>query len=270
MSSILSLLPFVLTVSALTASPIATPAQPAAGVLTATSSPSATASDQCGPSIPDPTVPDSCDTPVDQVNSPAAYGVQCLSDGTNDQLNATSCELLIPVLCSKQWQWPGQWIWATYDGCSLGSFLPDPTYSGAAPYPDEANCELLIYESMLATCANSNQYNQAAVNLKVIPDNTPGGKGQQVNVGYPSYLISATQVRNQSDQTCYEGNPVYPTGCAYVEGPNCHQLGIPDFNAEIAAENAAYVSETAALATQTGTAAADGSLLDGFDTGGGN
>ncbi len=36
--------------------------------------------DACGPTIPDPTVPDSCDTPVLQVDQPAAYGVQCLND----------------------------------------------------------------------------------------------------------------------------------------------------------------------------------------------
>lgn len=95
--------------------------------------------DACGPKIPDPTVPDSCDTPVFQASGPSAYGVQCLNDTqTSTPVNITSCADLIQELCSNQWQRPGQWLWLTANGCSVGSFLPPTTFVGAAPWPTAA------------------------------------------------------------------------------------------------------------------------------------
>ncbi|KAK4695479.1 hypothetical protein P7C71_g2273, partial [Lecanoromycetidae sp. Uapishka_2] len=135
--------------------------------------------DACGPKIPDPTVPDSCDTPVLQVSSPAAYGVQCLNDTqTSTPVNITSCAILIPEMCANQWQRPGQWLWLTADGCSVGSFLPPEGYVGAAPWPTGAQCEELIFASMVDECEYGGEaWNVAAVNLKTLPQDLGGDKG---------------------------------------------------------------------------------------------
>ena len=173
--------------------------------------------DACGPKIPDPTVPDSCDTPIEQVDAPSSYGVQCLDLGSGPNLNLTTCATLIPQLCSNEWQEPNQWLWLSGEGCSLGSFLTNET--GAAPWPSGDQCEELIYVSMIESCEYSNQtYNTAAVNLRTIPDNTPTGKGSQVNAGYGSYIVSYEQPRNLSDATCTApGAPSQP----------CAALGLP-------------------------------------------
>lgn len=217
--------------------------------------PAATGPDACGPKIPDPTVPDSCYSYVNEVTAPAAYGVQCLNDGTGDTLNTTSCEEIIPIMCSDEFQNAGQWVWATNNGCSLGSYLPEQNGTGAAMWPNQTQCELLIYEAMLDACDDgTNKYNYAGVNLKVLPNNTPGGEGEQVNAGYGSYLISPTQPRNQSDKTCYDPKA---TLCAYVESPNYNSINVAGTLAqEVAAELAAFSSESAVLATMTGAAAA--------------
>lgn len=158
--------------------------------------------DACGPKIPDPSVPDSCDTPVEESDQPAAWGVQCLNDTqTSTPINITSCATLIPELCSNQWQVPGQWLWLTRDGCSIGSFLPGPDLVGHAPWPSAAQCEQLIYASMVDSCDWSGlPYNVAAVNIKVMPDDGLGSSGQAVNVGYGSYIVSARQQRTLSDK----------------------------------------------------------------------
>ncbi len=163
--------------------------------------------DQCGPTIPDPRVPDSCDSYVDiSTKGAMPYNASCLNDGTGAVLDMNSCEELIGVMCSNEFQHAGEWVWASNNGCSLGSFLPpqnktDGTPTGAAKWPEQANCEILIYGSMLSVCtgSGSNQYNTISVNLPVIPNNTPTGKGQQVNAGYGSYLITPYQPRNQTD-----------------------------------------------------------------------
>jgi hypothetical protein len=171
--------------------------------------PQITGPDACGPKIPDPRVPDSCDSYVDVSTGPAMpYNASCLNDGSGAVLNTNSCEELIQVMCSNEFQHAGEWVWASNDGCSLGSYLPlqnkaDGTPTGAAKWPEQANCEVLIYGSMLSVCtgSGSNKYNTIAVNLPVIPNNTPKGTGQQVNAGYGSYLITPYQPRNQTDGT---------------------------------------------------------------------
>lgn len=200
----------------------------------------ANTTDACGPAIPDPSVPDSCDTPVSEVTSPAAYGVQCLNDTTSPNLaiNISSCAVLIPELCANQWQRPGEWVWLTASGCSLGSFLPPATFTGHAPWPSQAQCEELIYASMIESCEYSGVgYNIAAVNLRVLPDNTGGGSGESVNVGYGSYLVSAVQLRTLSDvkdcqwvpATDYcQGNRCYPATyyqSKYMTSTPCGALG---------------------------------------------
>ncbi len=169
--------------------------------------PQASGPDKCGPTIPDPRVPDSCDSYVDiSTGGAMPYNASCLNDGTGAVLNTNSCEELIQVMCSNEFQHAGEWVWASNDGCSLGSYLPlqnktDGTPTGAAMWPQQANCEVLIYGSMLSVCtgSGSNTYNTIAVNLPVLPNNTPQGTGQQVNAGYGSYLITPYQPRNQTD-----------------------------------------------------------------------
>ena len=147
----------------------------------ATTTGSRTYTDACGPTIPDPTVDDTCDTPVVYSSQPASYGVQCLNDSlTATPINITSCFSLIPEFCANQEQAPGRWLWLTANDCSLGSWLPDHTvYPGAAAYPLQEQCEELIYASMLEACYYNrvpfNSFNIAAVNLAVLPtDNEMG------------------------------------------------------------------------------------------------
>ncbi|KAL6715329.1 hypothetical protein ACLMJK_007595 [Lecanora helva] len=202
--------------------------------------PQQTGPDQCGPKTPDPRVVDTCDSFVEKVSSPHPYGVQCLKDAAGTALNTTTCESLIQVMCTNEFQHAGEWVWATGDGCSLGSYLPSETIQGAAQWPSQINCEELIYGAMLQACTeNSQSYNVAAVNLINLPN--AQSSGSQVNVGYPSYLIAQQQPREVGDA----GNPT------------AVQI---DATSVIAAQNsqdsAAFSSESALLATMTGTAAA--------------
>ena len=199
--------------------------------------------DACGPKVPDPRVTDSCDSPVDTVQAPAPYGVQCLNDGTTQQLNESSCAELIPIMCTNEFQHAGEWVWASQKGCSIGSFLPPESLVGAAQWPPQINCEELIYGAMLDACTGSggNQYNVAAVNLNKLPNNQPGGTGAAVNVGYPSYLIAAKQPRNIGDVA----------GSSSAVAINAGSI----LTAEASAFSFAYSSESALLATMTGSAA---------------
>lgn len=174
--------------------------------------------DKCGPKVPDPTVPDSCDTPVEQVDAPAAYGVQCLNDTqSSTPLNITTCATLIVELCSNQWQSPGQWIWLVGNGCTIGSFMTP--FDGAAPWPTQDQCEQLIYAAAVDSCQESGEpYNIAAVNLKTLPDNTPGGSGAAVNVGYGSYVVANRQLRTLSD----EQNCTWIPPDNYCQGDRCY------------------------------------------------
>ena len=182
---------------------------------------SPTGPDKCGPKTPDPSVPDSCDTPVEQStnNQPASYGVQCLNDtSVSTPINATSCSALIPELCANQWQSPGNWVWLTGEGCSLGSWLPVQN-GGAAPWPSQAQCEQLIYVSMYDSCQlTGDSWTVAAVNLVVLPADSPVTQsGQQVNAGYPSYVIANHQLRTLSDQK----DCVWTPPDNYCQGSRC-------------------------------------------------
>ena len=54
--------------------------------------------------------------------------------------------------------------------------------------------------AMVENCEyDGTPFNIAAVNLKTLPDDTAGGKGAAVNVGYGSYLVAERQLRNLSD-----------------------------------------------------------------------
>lgn len=162
--------------------------------------------DECGPTIPDPRVPDSCGSYVDVSTGGAMpYNASCLNDGTGAVLDLTSCEDLIQAACAERFRHAGEWVWASSAGCSMGTYLPprknpDGTPTGAARWPSSSNCEALIFGSMLDVCAGpGHKYNTIAVNLPVLPNNTPKGTGRQVNAGYGSYLITPYQPRNQTD-----------------------------------------------------------------------
>ena len=215
-----------------------------AGAASNPPAPVQTGPDACGPKVPDPLVTDSCDSPVEAVNSPHPYGVQCLSDGSNQSLNVTSCSQLIPIMCTNEFQHAGEWVWATQEGCSLGSFLPPESLTGAASWPPQLNCEELIYGAMLSACTGAgSQYNVAAVNLKTLPDNTEKGTGAAVNVGYPSYLIAEKQPRDLNDLS--------------GASASANELGVTSIEAaEASAFHFAVTSESALLATMTGSEAA--------------
>ena len=160
-----------------------------------TSAPTGSLVDACGPTTPDPTVPDSCDTPVEEVSAPASYGVQCLNDTVSNPtpVNITSCATTIPELCANQWQSPGQWVWLTANGCAIGSYLPAESVVGRAPWPSQDQCEYLIYASMVDECQYGGEgWDVAAVNLRVLPSEDT--TGEQVNVGYGSYIVAERQL----------------------------------------------------------------------------
>lgn len=211
--------------------------------------PSATGPDQCGPTAPDSRVPDSCDSYVaESTGSAQPYEVSCLNDGSGATLNITSCMLLIPIMCSEEWQDPSEWLWASDSGCSLGSYLPkrqnaDGSSTGAAPWPSQDKCEILVYSSMIEECtddSDSNKYNVMAVNLPTLPSNT--GTGTQVDAGYASYVISPYQLRNETD---------VPGGTAPNDIPVSSIIA-----QEYAAQASAFSVDSAVLATMTGSAAA--------------
>lgn len=159
--------------------------------------------DECGPPTKDPTVPDTCSTPVETSDGPAAYGVQCLNDTLSPTaVNISSCAILIPELCSNQWQHPGEWVWLTRNGCSIGSFLPDKNSfpQGIAQWPSGDQCQELIYASMVDSCQYAGvPWNIAAVNIKKLPSDESGNSGAAVNPLYGSYIVSQKQQRNFSD-----------------------------------------------------------------------
>jgi hypothetical protein len=195
------------------------PMTAAAPIATGTAA-SAPLKDACGPAIPDPTVPDSCDTPVEPVSAPAAWGVQCLNDtGSSAPINITACAPLIGTLCSNQWQNLGKWTWLTAPGCALGSFLPPKAFEGSAPGPKRDACENLIYASMVDGCQYAGApWNLAGVNVKVFPSDGPAGtSGEAVNVGYGSYVVAGRQLRLVSD----DKDCTYVPRDDYCRGPGC-------------------------------------------------
>ena len=210
--------------------------------------PAPTGPDQCGPKTPDPRVPDTCESYVEMVQAPAPYGVQCLNDGSKPALNVSSCAELIPIMCTNQFQHAGEWVWATQEGCSLGSFLPGKDIPDQASWPPQVNCEELIYGSMLVACTGGGtSYNVAAVNLQQLPSNNPGGRGQAVNAAYGSYIIAEEQPRIKNDVPGQEDTGAAPAS-----------INVPSIVSVVDAQYAtAFSSESALLATMTGTAAAE-------------
>lgn len=172
--------------------------------------------DPCGPAVQDGTEFDTCTIDPDGSNNtngspfvyyttdPAYYGVQCLPmpKQANPGGFANAPARQTPVLNTKNCDYEkfctqihqkdyarGIWHWNTDggEGCALGVWLP--AGAGAAETPDITRCRDGIYGTMDLYCVDGgNQSQIAAVNLVKLPGG--GATGQQVNAGYPSYIIS--------------------------------------------------------------------------------
>lgn len=183
-----------------------------------------------------------------------AYNASCLNDGSGGNLNVDSCQDVITILCQNQWGNPGEWVWATGDGCTLGSWLPPAPANpdgtspppGTYPYqPDQNTCEVLIYGGMLSSCAGSgsNDYNVISVNLPVLPNNQQSG--QQVDARYGSYLIAHNAVRDVPDKAGEQAN--------LIPVSSIIQAASVQFVAAVASESAqlATMTDDAAKAAQS-------------------
>lgn len=171
--------------------------------------------DPCGPKVQDSYSPPTCNPKgtsltstnetdaieafgydanyVYQVDTPAAYGVQCLNSTTSKAaINTKNCVVTSVDICNKirsNYSPRGKWVWSTLGGpgCAMAYWLP--AYNGSAPAPLEDRCELGIYQTMVDLCITTPDgyygvSNIAAVNLVHLPGTN--GTGQQVNAGYPS------------------------------------------------------------------------------------
>ena len=182
-----------------------------------------TETDPCGPKVQDPYTPPTCNGPNDtststsssedaeafgydasyvyQVDTPAAYGVQCLNSTTSKaSINTKNCGITAVDICSKirsKYSPRGKWVWSTAGGpgCAMAYWLP--AYNGSAPAPLKERCEQGIYNTMVDLCVTEPDgylgvSDIAAVNLVHLPGSS--GTGQQVNAGYPSYLLAAAPI----------------------------------------------------------------------------
>lgn len=176
--------------------------------------------DPCGPKVQDPYQPPTCNSPngtetsasnvnsieafgydadyVYQVDKPAPYGVQCLNSTTgNAAIDIKNCQLTAVDICRKirsQYSPRGKWVWSTLGGpgCAMAYWLSP--INGSAPAPLKDRCEDGIYNSMVDLCVTEPDgllgvSNMAAVNIVQLP--SAAGTGQQVNSGYPSYIVAA-------------------------------------------------------------------------------
>ena len=181
--------------------------------------PNASLPDPCGPTTQPPGPANSTSTchanvsVVDTGNS-TAYGVQCFNDGTENQLNATSCSVAQANICGQLCAATtvgtplrdpryNEWVWnapnAESGKCSMGFWLPDPK-EGGAPVPSYGRCVGQIFQVMMDACSSQHGWNGASVNLRdmngtVVGDGHEGreGEGKPVPVrrGYASYVIMA-------------------------------------------------------------------------------
>ncbi len=171
--------------------------------------------DPCGPKVQDSYSPPTCNPSgtlltttndidaieafgydanyVYQVDTPAAYGVQCLNSTTSKAaINTKNCDVTAVDVCNKirsNYSPRGKWVWSTVGGpgCAMAYWLP--AYNGSAPAPLKDRCEQGIYQTMVDLCITTPDgyyglSNVAAVNLVQLPGTN--GTGQQVNAGYPS------------------------------------------------------------------------------------
>ena len=175
--------------------------------------------DPCGPKVQDAYTPPTCNSKsnststsglddidafasyVYQVDTPTAYGVQCLNSTiSNAAIKTENCAVTAVDICKKirsEFSPRGKWVWSAVGGpgCAMAYWLPQ--FNGSAPAPDKTRCEQGIYNTMVDLCVTEPDgyygvSDIAAVNLKQLPG--ANGTGQAVNVGYPSYLIAAAPI----------------------------------------------------------------------------
>ena len=166
-----------------------------------------TMTDPCGPKVQDPYTPPTCNTNdtsspdsvdafdddanyVYQVDTPAAYGVQCLNS-TTDRASITTKNCLVNTvdICKKirSTHSPrNKWVWSNLGGpgCAMAYWLP--AANGSAPPPLKDRCEQGIFGMMVDLCMaepdpDFGVSNIAGVNLVNLPGTN--GTGQQVNAG---------------------------------------------------------------------------------------
>lgn len=166
--------------------------------------------DPCGPltqPLPNP-AGNTCNVSIIDSESPAPYGVQCLTDYTNTHIDFDACsKQTIPAICDKLANpavQNGTWIWASANlpnVCYMGFYLPP--YDGSAPKPDKGKCVNEIFRPLLGYCnpatgyeVSEGMYNLGMVNVKTKPDQTQNG--QAVDVGYPSYIMATRQLTTEA------------------------------------------------------------------------
>lgn len=188
--------------------------------LTATTGPYAlpAPTDPCGPKVQTGEEWDTCTVHEDgtpnidgspfvwYTDEPSYYGVQCLPkpaasndsfDSATPNLNTDKCrfEELCQDMQSGSYA-KGMWHWNQNggEGCAIGVWLP--AGDGVAQVPDLVRCRDAIFGMAGLYCTAGGPQGGdglegsqvAAVNLRVLPG---GGKsGEQVNSGYPSYIIA--------------------------------------------------------------------------------
>lgn len=160
---------------------------------TSTAAPAAPSKgDPCGPAIQDnPNYPNTCAAKPNLATTPQAYGVLCGSDGPA-KVDWTACAKVASGVCENMvWtEYPkGAWVWNDPGtGCAIGTWMPVGT--GIAMTPSAERCQDLILKVMTDDCSSTSS-NVASVNVRALPSFSDVTQtGQQVNVGYPSYVVA--------------------------------------------------------------------------------
>ena len=163
---------------------------------TSTAAPAAPSKgDPCGPAIQDnPNYPNTCAAKPNLATTPQAYGVLCGSDGPS-KVDWTACAKVASGVCENMlWtEYPkGAWVWNDPGtGCAIGTWMPVGT--GIAMTPSAERCQDLILKAMTDDCSSTpgTSSNIASVNVRALPSFSDVTQtGQQVNVGYPSYVVA--------------------------------------------------------------------------------
>ncbi|KAL8939746.1 MAG: hypothetical protein Q9216_003190 [Gyalolechia sp. 2 TL-2023] len=178
--------------------------------------------DPCGPAVQNGEQWDTCTIHEDGTlntdgspfvwfaDEPSYYGVQCLpmpnntSDGVDNAvpyLDVTKCNMDEMCNSIQENSIKGAWRWNTDgEGCALGVWLPQG--EGVAQIPDTVRCRDAIYGMAGLYCTlggpqggdGGRQSQVASINLKALPGG--GGTGEQVDAGYPSYIIAPEVLTN--------------------------------------------------------------------------
>lgn len=153
--------------------------------------------DPCGPAQQKSTFFNTCNTKVSLTNTPSQYGVLCQSSGTTP-ITYTSCATSYVVMCKNIAQFGStfdtdEWVWLQEGTCAVGVFMPSGM--SAAQWPSQSDCETNIFQAMVDSCSTTTTLsNLGSVNLAQWPSFTDKTQtGQQVEFGYPSYMIAPAQ-----------------------------------------------------------------------------